>query len=555
MSKAKKEVRLGRAGEVPRTNAPMPKSRAEARPTVRVSSDIRQMRLAAEAHLLASPEIEIYQSNASPGELVSIARSSARNSPGDHASAGGPVIVPVSRAVLREFMSTAMTWLREDASGKEVPTLPPQPVVDAMLASGSWPFPVLAGIVQVPSLRPDGTVLDSPGYDARTGLYFAPARGVSFAPQAASPTHDEALSALEALREVIVDFPFESPHDESAALAAMLTPLARGAFEGCVPLFCVDATTPGSGKGLLVDCCALLATGRSAPRVAPTANDEMEKRITACLRALTPILLIDNVDRPFGGSAVDAMLTAPTWLGRFLGSSSMSEMPNRMLCFITGNNIRLLGDTPRRSIRIRLAPPTERPAERASFRHRRLLPWLERERGRLVAAALTVVRAYICAGRPAVAEGTMGSFEGWADLVRATLVWLEQPDPLRAWHEAQAVCGDDEVLSMRVVLRSLFTLRGESGFAVREVIEDLERGGRPVDAGATESTRLELREALASLVPESSESRLDARRLGRVFANYRGRPMDGLKLVPDVLGSARLGARWCVTELNHGESP
>ena len=41
-------------------------------------------------------------------------------------------------------------------------------------------------------------------------------------------------------------------------------------------------------------------------------------------------------------------------------------------------------------------------------------------------AALTIVRAYIAAGRPKVATGRIASFELWDDLVRQPLCWLKE---------------------------------------------------------------------------------------------------------------------------------
>jgi putative DNA primase/helicase len=46
-----------------------------------------------------------------------------------------------------------------------------------------------------------------------------------------------------------------------------------------------------------------------------------------------------------------------------------------------------------------------------------------------VVAALTVIKAYIEAGRPQVL-GPLGSFEKWSTDVRGALVWLGEPDPI-----------------------------------------------------------------------------------------------------------------------------
>jgi hypothetical protein len=53
---------------------------------------------------------------------------------------------------------------------------PPPAVVEKLLAKGTWPqLPHVVGVVTVPTLRPDGTVLSHPGYDLATKLWCAPA--------------------------------------------------------------------------------------------------------------------------------------------------------------------------------------------------------------------------------------------------------------------------------------------------------------------------------------------------------------------------------------------
>ena len=34
-----------------------------------------------------------------------------------------------------------------------------------LLRKGQWQFPKVAGVITTPTLRPDGTILDQPGYD------------------------------------------------------------------------------------------------------------------------------------------------------------------------------------------------------------------------------------------------------------------------------------------------------------------------------------------------------------------------------------------------------
>src|SRR5262249_43104392 len=59
------------------------------------------------------------------------------------------------------------------------------------------------------------------------------------------------------------------------------------------------------------------------------------------------------------------------------------------------------------------------------------------ERGQYVAAILTIARAYIAAGRPSLLP-PLPSYDGWSNLVRNALVWMECADPANTIATARA---------------------------------------------------------------------------------------------------------------------
>ena len=76
---------------------------------------------------------------------------------------------------------------------------------------GHWGFPDVVGIINTPTMRPDGTIVDSPGYDAATKLWYKPAADVVEPLDIPdSPTREHALAALRKLEKLLVDFPFET---------------------------------------------------------------------------------------------------------------------------------------------------------------------------------------------------------------------------------------------------------------------------------------------------------------------------------------------------------
>ena len=149
-------------------------------------------------------------------------------------------------------------------------------------------------------------------------------------------------------------------------------------------------------------------------------DEEWRKRVTAKLRQIPSIVLIDNLRQKLDSSAVAAALTAPFWEDRILGASEMARLPIRCVWIATGNNPEFSNEMARRIVRIRLDAHVERPWQRGGFRHPDLMIWVRANRARLVAACLTICQAWIAAGRPRGTR-TIGSYENWAQVLGGVL--------------------------------------------------------------------------------------------------------------------------------------
>lgn len=193
---------------------------------------------------------------------------------------GLPVIAELGETALCEQMSAAADWEKFDArSGEWKPALPPNWAAKALKERGQWSFPVLEGISEAPVLRLDGTVHDTPGYDPESRYIFAPG-DTTWSPLKRKPTRDDARAAYKALAEPFCDVPFLGESDRAAAISLILSIVGRAAIAGPVPGYEVGASTPGAGKGLTLDVASIIATGRSASKMAPTRDDsEMRKRL------------------------------------------------------------------------------------------------------------------------------------------------------------------------------------------------------------------------------------------------------------------------------------
>jgi hypothetical protein len=229
--------------------------------------------------------------------------------------------------------------------------------VDQLWDLKQWPgVRHLEGIIEAPTMRPDGSLLVTPGYDDLTGLLYLPSG--KFEPVPDAPDQAQATAAAAELLEVVEDFPFASDEHSYAFLSALLTALVRPSIEGPCPVFLLDANVPGTGKNLLCDVIGMLANGRQIARSRCTPDDEeMEKRLLAIALAGDPLVLFDEVPTGFsvGNGPFNAALTAMSCSGRILGESRWAkDVPSKAVFFACGNNIGTKGDALRRTILIRL---------------------------------------------------------------------------------------------------------------------------------------------------------------------------------------------------------
>lgn len=323
----------------------------------------------------------------------------------------------------------------------------PQKLADLAVArSDMWTYPRLTGVVETPTLREDGTLLSEPGYDSASGLLLDMG-GVEFPDIPDAPTRAEALTALAMLKEPFSDFPFvqDGPKGTSAsrsvALSMALTALVRRTLPSA-PMHGVSAPTPGTGKTLAIQAAAMIAMGRQVTAMSQGASEEEdEKRLFSVFMQGDQVVLMDNVTRPIGGNALCTILTESTWQNRVLGESRNVSVPTNALLAATGNNLTFAGDMTRRALLCRMDAGLENPEGRTFDRD--LRQWVPARRVVLVTAGLTILRAFVVAGRPGLDRlGPFGSFEQWSNLIRGALVWLGEADPCLT---RQYIVNDDPV--------------------------------------------------------------------------------------------------------------
>ncbi len=449
-------------------------------------------------------------------------------------------LTELSQPAMIDLFSTVARWERYDKRSEEwLPTDPPMMVAAVYLSRvGKWKLPRLAGVVTTPTLRPDGSVLTAAGYDAATRLYHVPDPALRLPVTASKPTQAEAAAALASLNGLLAGFPFVSDVDRAVALSLLITPVVRGALS-VAPLHAIKAHTAGTGKSYLVDLSSAIATGRACPVVAAATNaDETEKRLVGLLLAAFPIISLDNCNGELGGDILCQAVERPLIRVRPLGRSDIIEIESRACIFATGNALRVRGDMVRRTVVSALDAEMERP-ELRQFAQDPVAEVLA-DRGRYVGACLTIVRAYLAAGRPGLLPA-LASFEDWSALVRSALVWLGEKDPCTSMELARE--DDPELTEMREVLTLWQQHVGADGRTARDIAEEASRRlasqiGEPTDFAAPE-----LRDALLRIAGDRGT--ISTRRLGKWLMDHEGRIVGKLRIMRS--GSAQGGVhRWAV---------
>lgn len=461
---------------------------------------------------------------------------------GMHRPEGSGVIAQVPTANLRDRM-TQHARFEKLANGNVVPAHPATWLVSGVEARGEWPgIRHLTAISDAPILRPDGSVWQTPGYDERTGVLYEPPPGMSVPTIHPEVNEDDADAALHQLLEIVCDFRFESDDHRSAWVASLLTPLARFAFEGPAPLFLADANIRGAGKTLLFLINGIIVMGRQMPVSSYSHDsDEMRKKITAMAIAGDRMVLLDNLDGVFGNDTLDRALTSTRWNDRILGKSEQVDLPLLASWYATGNNVQVAADTTRRIIHVRLDVLEERPEDRTDFKHPDLIGWVKQERGPLLAAAMTILSAYIRAGRPKQNLTPFGSFEGWSGLVREALVWLGMPDPC-ATRVKLAESSDTTADTLTQILDAVeaYDHLGR-GLVFSEVVQRLYPNDRQYVPSA--EADVQMRAALENLVGCAPGKTPSARQIANSLKAFRRRVSDGRMIDFDDIKSKR-GRVW-----------
>lgn len=359
------------------------------------------------------------------GELVELTRVSGDSSSAGLAPAEQPPLPIIATAISPDGLAALLAHhtythrVKKTRDGElyDDEFTPPARALASVLSRRYWPgVPALHGIVGSPVLRPDGTLLQQPGYDPTTGLYLAPT--VSLPPIPDQPGEADVTAARDfLLGDFLGDFPWVDPSDRANYIGLLVAQILRPYLRTVTPFGLISADNPSSGKTILSEGIGLLFGQRVRPWV--RSENEQRKAITAVLDENAPTVVFDNIkEGEVINSPVLAMLiTTPVWTDRILGTNKTFSAANDRLWLATGNNIRLGGDMASRTVLVRLNAKTPHPELRdpQKFAIPNLDQWVKNPANRtvLLRHLLILVMDWIASGAARTGHA-MRQFSTWA---------------------------------------------------------------------------------------------------------------------------------------------
>ncbi len=371
------------------------------------------------------------------------------------------VIHPLTADDMLNYSTNLADWYKAKARSREV-VPPPPTVIRAVLKSQQrirTDFRPIDSIVRAPVVAPSGEILTTPGYHPSTRTYYDPAPGFVVPPVPEHPTTEQVAHARGLLDFILHEFPFVSPADHANAWGLLMLPYIRPMIPGPTPLWLADAPDSRTGKSFLFEMCLLIALGHKVGRQVEKEDEaEWRKALFAELLKGPAAILIDNVHAMVKSAAFSSWIEGKIAHDRVLGTSETRAVNVRCIWCATGNSTRMHKDLINRAVKIVLnindtyrthlncylpqrayvdgqiieVPGQADPIVPALRRYG--FPSLEdhiiETRATLVWSVLTLVKAWLDAGRPLATTNTspMPGFDKWYQMTGGLLKFIGLDD-------------------------------------------------------------------------------------------------------------------------------
>lgn len=317
-------------------------------------------------------------------------------------------------AALRSIAERPFSLIAERVGrgGKPVwaPALLSQDAANSLIATAECRefMPRITGILRSGFLRETNDRLEivGPGYDERSGYFVLGGSTIPIVPLE---------RAVVDLRDLLADYDFATPADESRAIAAMITPAMRfGDFvKGHIPVEIAEADKSQSGKTfrLVVNAAIYGEVAENVPKRTGGVGSFDESLGMAVARG-NPFVLIDNFRGRLNSPMLENLITSETFDVRIPHRGYVQVDPTRVFFQISSNNMSSTEDFLNRAtvVRIRKRPPIH---EWRQYPEGELLDHVRANQPHFLGCVFTVLKEWHRLGCPSTRENRH-SFRDWA---------------------------------------------------------------------------------------------------------------------------------------------
>lgn len=368
--------------------------------------------------------------------------------------------------------------------------------------------PRLRSVTTAPTMTIDGRVIQTPGMDQATGIFFMPQ--AQYKQVSASPSQAEIAEAKAIVEGIFSGCNFDGPASKAAALSYAFT-LAFAHSLRPVPLFLFASADEHAGKTTAVQIAQAAVCGKVVERDFPAERD-LAKMLGDLTAKGAKYVLLDDADE---GQEVASRLLSSLLTSQGLTDSDGGATMNPIIAATAKNP-----DTRRIVRRTILAQFLPRPASergnvaiQAALGHRDSC-W----------AVLTLLRAFFVAELPQPAKHEIkGSFEQWDRRVRACLIYLGYGDPDANQKLIQDLSDSDS--AHHALMVQLWRAVQRQGGALTAAQLLAMAGGEQNDKTGDQ----ELRAALLDAHPDKSE-KFNAAYIGTTMRIYRDKKWRGCSI-------------------------
>jgi hypothetical protein len=283
-------------------------------------------------------------------------------------------------------------------------------------------------------------------------------------------TKDNARAALKRIETWLEEFPLDEAN-RTAAVALLMLSAMRASLD-IAPGFVISKPSYGSGASTLTDLTSIVHSGRRAPVLSMTANEEENRKIIEGeLHSGASFLNLDNLPEgvPFESALLGQVCSEQSGKVRIMGKNNQQpEVPFGRMVILNGNNVTGGRDLARRTLNVRLDPKMSNPEDR-KFKRTSLLDDAIRERESILTDLFTIAAAYVACGARAKVK-PLATYDEFRERIAAPLVWLGRPDVVET--VSTKVAPDEASLTLAALLPLWRRLKGNgTGLTVPEALE------------------------------------------------------------------------------------